>query len=268
MKKLVLLFAALFIFIGCMPVPETEISDTQVTIQDTAASPDPENIFISDIINNGQATTSAITEDTDQYSINVQFPKFDGQDTLNELLKNTAITEVDAFKKQVADIYSDESFEIPEGISRSYLETYYRIIRNDSKVISILFENQTYSAGAAHPMTYAISINWDVRNNREIEWTDIIVGDQDIPLVISELVKPRLYQILEVDVDVISDWIEQGAGADPKNFQNFSIGQNEIIITFDPYQVAPYAVGPVRVDISFEELGVLLNKDLIIPDEL
>ncbi len=268
MKKLILLIAALFIFIGCTPVPETEISNTQVTIEDTAATPDPENVFVSDVINNGQAITSAITEDTDQYSINVQFPKFDGQDTLNELLKNIAITEVDAFKKQVADIYNDENFEVPEGISRSYLENYYRIIRNDSKIISVLFQNQTYSVGAAHPMTYSITVNWDVQNNKKIEWTDIIVGDQNIPMVLSELVKPKLYEILEVDAGVISDWIEEGAGADPANFQSYSISPNGITINFDPYQVGPYALGPVNVDIPFEDFGVLLNKDLVTPDEL
>jgi hypothetical protein len=117
-------------------------------------------------------------------------------------------------------------------------------------------------------MTYSISINWDVQNNKKIEWNDIIVGDQNIPLVISELVKPKLYKILEVDENVVSDWIEEGAGADAKNFESFSIGPNQIIINFDPYQVAPYAAGPVKVDILFDDLGVLLNKDLLIQDEL
>lgn len=263
MKKISLLFLCLFIFIGCTPVPETELTETKVTVQDTKASPDPDVTFISDIINQSQpVVTSAITEETDEYTINVQFPKFENHAALNELIENNAISDVDLFKKQVAELAIDEDIEETfKDFNRSYFETYYSIIRNDEKVISILFENQDYSAGAAHPMTYSTTINWDVQNEKAIEWIDVIPGDQDIPAILSEMVKPKIYQRLETEET--DEWIEEGAGPDPLNFLSYTIGLDEIMIYFDPYQVAAYAVGPVRINLSFEELGVLLNPELI-----
>ncbi len=264
MKKLLLLFLILFITAGCAPVPESELPEVEITVDDTSASPDPETSFISDDINiDKEVITSAITEETDKYSINVQFPKFEDKRELNELLKSIAVTETDAFKQQVGESVTDEYMrENKETFQKSYLHIIYRVIRQDEKIISVVFENDYYISGAAHPSFFFKTVNWNVTENKEYQWNDIITGDQDIPQILSELVKPKLYKILDVEEDVVSDWIEEGAGPEAENFEKFTVDLYDINIYFDPYQVAPHAAGPVTVNLSFEELGVLLNPEL------
>ncbi len=264
MKKLLLLFLILFIIAGCAPVPESELPAVEVTIEDTSASPDPETTFVSDDINmDKDVITSAITEETDKYSINVQFPKFEEEPELNELLKSIAITQTGAFKQEVQESVSDEYMrENKETFQKSYLHIIYRVIRQDDKIISVVFENDYYISGAAHPLFSFRTVNWNVTEDKEYQWNDVITGDRDIPQILSELVKPDLYRILDVDEGVVSDWIEEGAGPEAENFENFTVDLYDITIYFDPYQVAPYAAGPIPVNISFEEPGILLNPEL------
>jgi hypothetical protein len=57
------------------------------------------------------------------------------------------------------------------------------------------------------------------------------------------------------------EMILSGAGPDAKNFKSWTITKKGLAITFDSYQVAPYAAGPQRVLIPYSAL-----KDLIKPD--
>ncbi|MFC1647422.1 DUF3298 and DUF4163 domain-containing protein [Patescibacteria group bacterium] len=239
MKKLITLFFAIVLFGGCIPVP-TEVQPTN-NEPDTAIEPET-NI-------EGEVQTLAITENEDTYTINVQYPQLNGLDELNERLKTMALTEINAFKDQMADLEIDE--EIENEFLGSTLEANYEIYRNDEAVFSVAHEYYVYMSGAAHPYTYTTTLNWD--GEKEIEWVDIISGDQDIPLILSEMVK--------ADENVVDDWIEEGAGPDAANFDNFTITPDSLVIHFDPYEIAAYAAGPQKVEITFEDLGVLLNPE-------
>lgn len=239
MKKLITLLFAIVLFTGCIPVPtETKPTDTE---------PEPETAIEPETNIEGEVQTLAITEEEDTYTINVQYPQLDGFNELNERLKTMALTEVNAFKDQMADL------------SGSYLEANYEIYRNDANIFSVAYEYYVYISGAAHPYTYTTTLNWNENGGKKIEWVDVISGDQDIPLILSEMVKPKLYEMLEADENVVDDWIEEGAGPNAANFDNFTITSESIVIYFDPYEVAAYAAGPQKVEIPFEDLGVLLN---------
>jgi hypothetical protein len=66
--------------------------------------------------------------------------------------------------------------------------------------------------------------------------------------VLSAYCKPELKKSLG------SDFFEEGANADEKNFKNWNLELNGLQLNFDPYQVGPYAVGPQKVLIPFIEL--------------
>lgn len=246
MKKLITLLFAIVLFSSCIPV-STDTQPTENTQPDTTIEPETNN--------EGEVQTLAITEEENTYTINVQYPQLVGLSELNENLKTMALIEVNAFKDQMADLEIDE--EIENEFLGSTLEGNYEIYRNDAIIFSVAHEYYVYISGAAHPNTYTATFNWDFE--KEIEWVDVISGDQDIPLILSEMVKPRLYEMLETDENVVDDWIEEGAGPDAANFDNFTITSESIVIYFDPYEVAAYAAGPQKVEIPFEDLGVLLN---------
>jgi uncharacterized protein YecT (DUF1311 family) len=56
-------------------------------------------------------------------------------------------------------------------------------------------------------------------------------------------------------------WILTGAGPFADNFETFQFLPNEIVLEFDPYQVAAYAAGPQEVHISLAKLQDVLPPD-------
>ncbi|MCZ2121538.1 MAG: RsiV family protein [Anaerolineales bacterium] len=53
----------------------------------------------------------------------------------------------------------------------------------------------------------------------------------------------------------------QGAEPTPDNYRNWNISVEGLVVTFDEYQVAPYAAGPQVVTIPFSVLKELINVE-------
>lgn len=56
------------------------------------------------------------------------------------------------------------------------------------------------------------------------------------------------------------DWIEKGAGANAENYESWTITKKGLAITFDAYQVGPYAAGPQHVVVPYSVV-----KDIVVP---
>ena len=57
------------------------------------------------------------------------------------------------------------------------------------------------------------------------------------------------------------EWVRRGAGAFSYNFGEFTLLKNEVLLHFDPYQVAAYAAGPQVAHISLAQLKGVLRPD-------
>lgn len=70
----------------------------------------------------------------------------------------------------------------------------------------------------------------------------------------------------EITKKNISDpqWIADGAGANVENYQSFVFGTDGVTFIFDPYQVAPYAVGTQNILVPFSIFKNFANPKLII----
>jgi len=65
-----------------------------------------------------------------------------------------------------------------------------------------------------------------------------------------------------VDFANVEDWVEEGTDTeDPVNFDNFNLSEEGMIITFNPYDVGPYVMGPFKVIIPFDKF----NGNIIYP---
>jgi hypothetical protein len=58
-----------------------------------------------------------------------------------------------------------------------------------------------------------------------------------------------------------NDWIEKGAAAELSNYDNWAITKKGLRITFDPYQVGPYAAGPQQVVVPYSALKEIIKPD-------
>lgn len=136
--------------------------------------------------------------------------------------------------------------------------------RADSKIISVDMQ-AILDFGAAHPDTSSYTINYSVKDSKEITFQDLFNEKPGYLNTLSTLVRTRVnegFKMGGVDPSAIESMIEDGTKPDSKNFQKFVIGNFYITFIYDPYEVAPYAYGTRQAMISFDELKEILKADL------
>lgn len=118
----------------------------------------------------------------------------------------------------------------------------------DENYISIEFESYTY-IGGAHGMTTIQTITYN-RNTRRV-------------ITLPELTRTSLDQTADYcynhflarkDIEKITDldWLQTGTAPDPENYRAFFYDGKNAIITFNLYQIAPYAYGIFDVTIPLK----------------
>ncbi len=169
----------------------------------------------------------------------------------NELLYRTAQNEADQFKNDVLAYAS-----VPPMTSGSSFDLRYSVIGQRGDVWSIKYDVSFYSDGAAHPGHYSITINYDLANGRQIALAELFLPGSNHLQIISDHCKTDL-----AARDITFDMFSSGADPLPENYQHWNLSDSGLVITFDEYQVAPYAAGPQTVMIPFSVLQGVINLD-------
>ncbi len=130
-----------------------------------------------------------------------------------------------------------------------------------SKISSVIFLNYYYTGGA-HGITLSNPLNYDMKESKIIELKDIFKNDSDYLNKLSDYCREDLSKQLQ-NMDAVPDEIfKEGTAPVYENYSNFVILQNDIVIIFGQYQIAPYAAGMFGVRIPYEELASYLAEGL------
>lgn len=197
------------------------------------------------------------------YEISISYSQIKGLDSpsekgYNKLLKSIAEAQADSFKVWMEDWESPPDFE--QG---SFYDLNDTVLYNDSKIISTLFYEFSYFAGAAHPNNSNLSVNYDLEKNKEITLSDLFQGNY-LKLLSEICIEEIAKNKKEYDPNFNAaddDWLNTGAGPDEKNFKVFNIKKDKFMITFPTYQVASYAEGPQTVKIPYDRLTTVIRSD-------
>src|SRR5262249_5963211 len=106
-------------------------------------------------------------------------------------------------------------------------------------------------------------LNYDVKNSKKLALADLFNPRSDYLNVISQYCIKELKDRQKKDKDSMLDdeMMKSGAAAKKENYEAWAITKKGLWITFDPYQVAPYAAGPQYVLVPYSAL-----KDIVKPD--
>jgi len=262
MEKILLSFLVIILLNGCNITPPQEKIPTPsaetLTINKELDQPPKPQISKT----TPSAETLTINKESGQYTIDIKYPKLIGyDDKINKIIKNSVDKEIKLFIDEATslDLDADEIEKSDFGKSGLYVE-YSNYLLNEN-YISILFESSVYESGAAHPYSYTWPFNYDVKNGKELELYDMFVPDSNFWDAISTTVIPKIEEKMGYENGLNNDWIKDGAGADPDNFQSFNITKKGFVFHFDPYQIAPYAAGRQDIEIDFEDLGAILMPE-------
>jgi hypothetical protein len=197
-------------------------------------------------------TTDLIFESSEKplYEIHGQVPvvKDPSAEKLNPLLKKAVTEELDGFKKNFTD------WEIPPEMAKavSFMWVRYDVPMVTPQIASVRFYVDYYMAGAAHPNHYFKVVNYDLGKGRTVTEKNLF---KDLPKALTSLSKLCKTSLDKPDFPLFEE------GLEPKedNFKNWNLTENGLRLSFDPYQVAPYAAGPQEVLIPYGELHSLAN---------
>lgn len=162
----------------------------------------------------------------------------------NELLYRTAQNEADRFKSDVL-----ASATTPPIAFGSSFEVNYTLIGQQGGIWSFKFDNSYYFDGAAHPGSYSITVNYDLENGRALNLPDLFIPGSNYLQIISNYCKAEI-----LTRDAAFESFIGGADPHPENYARWNLSNEGLTITFDEYQVAPYAAGPQKVVIPFAAL--------------
>jgi hypothetical protein len=119
-----------------------------------------------------------------------------------------------------------------------------------------------YSAGAAHPNSYKVSLNYDLKTAESVALDEFLQSLKPSAGYMDRLgkyVREDLIRQLGDDQDVIAA-IDSGGKPSAQSYANFTLDGSGLSIHFDPYQVAPYAAGSPVVKILYSDLISVVIK--------
>jgi Protein of unknown function (DUF3298)/Deacetylase PdaC len=201
------------------------------------------------------------------YEIDAEYPQLTGSaeprvETFNREARNLVIRQVAEFRKDMAD---REKEDLPGDTGQgSDISIFYNISLANDDLISIQFQIGGYYAGAAHPNSNTRVVNYDLKNGKVLRLADLFrPGAKYLAAISAHCIKDLKRQAKADGQDSMleADMIEQGAGPASKNFSSWTVGKKGLEITFDAYQVAPYAAGPQAVTIPFAVIKEIINPD-------
>lgn len=209
-----------------------------------------------------------------KYEVEAQYPQLSGSvdpncEKFNQTVRSLITRKVSEFKKEMTP--TAEEVLTPEATGETATESLgsditigYEVALGKDDLVGIEFTVSSYSAGAAHPNSYAEVVNFDLKNGKLLRLSDLFQpGSKYLQTLstycIQALRKQAKGEGAEAMLD--DDWIKKGAGPELTNYDNWTITKRGLGITFDAYAVGPYAAGPQHVLVPYSVLKEIIKPD-------
>ncbi|WP_337872116.1 DUF3298 and DUF4163 domain-containing protein [Ignavibacterium sp.] len=199
------------------------------------------------------------TEDTSAF-VKIIYPQITGlnntdiQTKINNFLESEFMQAKTWFDEFTSD--TDYTSEFPPDWVFSF-ESDFRVAYNKKDFISIVMDYYEFTGGA-HGNYYSVGYN-------------IRTSDGAI-LTLDNILKPNSFQALsEFCTEEILNMYEANTLSEAGLFedelvisedQDFFITPASIFIQFDPYEVGPYAMGSIEVELKFDLIKNILKENL------
>ncbi len=154
--------------------------------------------------------------------------------------------EISKFKDNLREIIPN-----PNAAGSSFKAT-YSLLSAPGNIMSIKFDIMIYIEGAAHPNTHSRTVTYDLQAGADISLDQLFMPGSDYLKILSDYslaqLKPKIADLFTAGLDPI-----------PSNYLSWNITPDGLLLTFDAYQVAAYALGPQQVTIPYGELKLVID---------
>lgn len=181
----------------------------------------------------------------------------------NDLINQKTDQITTEFLQQVADWDNDN---VPVTEQTNFIEVAVFARLANAKLLSLVFEVNTFYAGSAHPNRYTRSFNYDLEHNRELQLADLFVPNTSFLKKLSQVAIATVKttpndhgELLERDLE----WLNEGAGPDEMNFHTVTVSPEGLYVQFDPYDIDAYAAGDTEILIPYAQLKGYVLPQLV-----
>ena len=189
------------------------------------------------------------------YTMTLNYPYLEGSTDARFDLFNV---EVDKIVNSIQQDFLENLKNLPgtpdPNMAPSFLGSEYQITNGNAGLLSVLFSVDYYVSGAAHPNLNFKTLNLNIAEGKVLAMADLFKPGADYLKVISDFCIQDLKKQGRLES-------ESGAAPDPQNFRSWNITPQGLLISFDPYQVIAYAMGPQAVTMPYASLKDILNPD-------
>lgn len=138
------------------------------------------------------------------------------------------------------------------------LDITYEQLQHTDSIISLVFTVYEFTGGA-HGMTTTQTYTFDLQNNVVLTLDSLFIDTAAALEIISPIVQADISSKLGEMLD--AQWLADGSGTNPANYQAFALDGDNLVFYFQPYQVAPYAAGTQTVSIPLSDLANVLKPE-------
>jgi hypothetical protein len=205
-----------------------------------------------------------------RYTVEAVYPQIEGAEKFNRLVEGLVTKEVNDFRTD-AGLEPGEKDYAPDAAGDS-INIMYNVRLASDELVSVEFDVDYYEHGAAHPSHSFLVVNYDLKSGKQLELADLFKSGSNYLQKISTV---AIEQVRKWNKDSAAEsgengpgepylneeGIQEGAKPEPDNYQNWTLTRRGLVVTFDYYQLGPYAAGAQSVIVPYSELKEVIRPD-------
>ncbi len=181
---------------------------------------------------------------------------------LSATVGETGYKSLEELRDSLIENYKSIRIEIPDMRVGYGLERNIKVETDTLGIFAVEFFEYSFYGGA-HPNTSTTFSNINLENGKEIKLDEIL--SDGFENEINKIGERNFRQVKQLKPD--EDLQEAGFWFDENGFRlnnNFLITKKGLKFFFNPYEIAPYALGVTELLIEYSELMNLINKGSIL----
>jgi|GEM_PF-3762695 len=138
------------------------------------------------------------------------------------------------------------------------LELSFEVHYSNEQFISLVLYRDLMQTGQMHPINYYETINYDLRQGRQLRAKDVF--KRGYLKSLSGYSRKYLQDQYELPDD---DWFNRGTKPNTGNFLNWNLVPDGVLLSFEDYQVAPHSFGQPEFVVPFSALDGTIQPSVL-----
>lgn len=203
--------------------------------------------------------TQTITKNNDYINCIINIPIIMMQNKkvekyINDEIRNSIMKFYNEAQEQAKEYQKD----LPDIDNKFVANANFEVKKNSDDMLSILIKYYKYSGGA-HGYYENIAYNVDIKNEKNIELKELFNDGYDYKKVLDNEIRRQIEILIKEDPQ--NEGIYEFNGI--KDNQKFYIQDDDIVIYFDLYEIAPYAAGIPEFQINKSVIDHILKEEYL-----